>query len=62
MRISPLHSGDQPFASWHSILKFSHPSAANTPHGHEEGELISEKVVLRLAQDDCFSLVVGDLL
>lgn len=45
MRISPLHSGDQPFASWHSILKFSRPSAANTPRGHEEGELISKKVV-----------------
>ncbi|MEF9839655.1 MAG: hypothetical protein RR791_01690 [Lachnospiraceae bacterium] len=31
-------------------LMFFHPSATNTPRGHEEGELISGKVVLRLAQ------------
>lgn len=62
MRIPPPHSGDQLFASWHSILIFSRPSAANTPRGHEEGELIFGKVVLRLAQGVCFDSIVGDLL
>lgn len=52
--------GDQPFVSWHSMIKFFHPSATNTPRGHEEGELISGKVVLRLAQG-VFLIVVGDL-
>lgn len=41
-------------------LMFFIPSTTNTPRGHEEGELISGKVVLRLAQGDCL-IVVGDL-
>lgn len=62
MRISPLHSSDQLFTSWHSILMFSRPSAVNTPRGHEEGELIFGEAVLRRAQGVCFDSVVGDLL
>ncbi len=42
-------------------LMFFLPSTTNTPRGHEEGELISGKVVLRLAQGVCL-VVVGNLL
>jgi hypothetical protein len=35
-------------------LMFFLPSTTNTPCGHEEGELISGKVVLRLAQGGFF--------
>ena len=50
MRITPLLSGDQPFVSWHSIDMFSCSSTTNTPRGHEDGELMIKKVVLRFAQ------------
>jgi len=44
MRITPLLSGDQPFVSWHSIQLCFHISITNTPHGHEDGELIYESI------------------
>lgn len=47
--------GDQPFAKLALCFKFSRPSTANTPRGHEEGELALGKVVLCRTQDNFFS-------
>lgn len=57
VRIPPLLSGDQPFVSWHSIQLCFHISITNTPRGHEDGELMFKRVVLRLAQGRCFTII-----